>query len=117
METDYVDDWYCRKCGAGPLTESQDECPKCGVHWGDFGGKRRTMDLIVFTDSTNDPTYSDAAGAVVFLDCGNIEYEYAPGSSPKKVVSLDALLDAARTAGILDGLKDVRADCGIDFEQ
>lgn len=30
---EYVDDWYCRECGYGPLGEEVDECPECGTPW------------------------------------------------------------------------------------
>ena len=30
-EGEFVDDWYCAECEAGPMTEADDECTRCGA--------------------------------------------------------------------------------------
>tara|TARA_R100001594_G_C3845065_1_gene216918 strand:- start:274 stop:420 length:147 start_codon:yes stop_codon:yes gene_type:complete len=30
---EYVDDWYCRNCEHGPLSQGDDCCPECGTKW------------------------------------------------------------------------------------
>ena len=30
-EDEFVDDWYCAECEAGPMTEADDECSRCGA--------------------------------------------------------------------------------------
>lgn len=29
----YVDDWHCKECGHGPLSEVEDMCTLCGSTW------------------------------------------------------------------------------------
>lgn len=33
MIEEYVDDWYCRNCENGPLSQGDDCCPECGTKW------------------------------------------------------------------------------------